>query len=90
MVAHNIFRVLFVVVGEACCVGVVDVRADGRDGRLPPVSPRSCPGADGPRSEGGKRILLHNSRVYVRFLPFVSGRFHLVRLNDREVRQGLR
>ena len=34
-------------------------------------------GADGPRSEGGKRILLDNSRVYVRFLPFVSGRVHL-------------
>ena len=38
-------------------------------------------GADGPRSEGGKRILLDNSRVYVRFLPFVSGRVHLGRLN---------
>ena len=36
-------------------------------------------GADGPRSEGGKRILLDNSRVYVRFLPFVSGRVHLGR-----------
>ena len=33
--------------------------------------------ADAPRSEGGKRILLDNSRVYVRFLPFYSGRFHL-------------
>ena len=38
-------------------------------------------GADGPRSEGGRRILLDNSRVYVRFLPFVSGRVHLGRLN---------
>ena len=37
-------------------------------------------GADGPRSEGGKRILLDNSRVYVRFLPFVSGRVHLGRM----------
>ena len=37
--------------------------------------------ADGPRSEGGTRILLDNSRVYVRFLPFVSGRVHLGRLN---------
>merc|ERR1712091_76927 len=37
-------------------------------------------GADGARSEGGKRILLDNSRVYVRFLPFVSGRVHLGRL----------
>ena len=38
-------------------------------------------GADGPRSKGGKRILLDNSRVYVRFLPFVSGRVHLGRIN---------
>ena len=38
-------------------------------------------GADGPRSEGGRRILLDNSRVYVRFLPFVSDRVHLGRLN---------
>ena len=38
-------------------------------------------GADGPRSEGGRRILLDNSRVYVRFLPFVSVRVHLGRLN---------
>ena len=38
-------------------------------------------GADGPRSEGGRRILLDNSRVYVRFLPFVSGRVHLGRIN---------
>ena len=47
-------------------------------------------GADGARSEGGRRILLDNSRVYVRFLPFVGGRVHLGRMNDREVRQGLR
>ena len=39
-------------------------------------------GADGPRSEGGKRILLDNSPVYVRFLPFVSGRVHLGRISD--------
>ena len=32
-------------------------------------------------TEGGRRILLDNSRVYVRFLPFVSGRVHLGRLN---------
>ena len=38
-------------------------------------------GADGPRSEGGGRILLDNYRVYVRFLPFGSGRVHLGRLN---------
>ena len=38
-------------------------------------------GADGPRSEGGRRILLDNSRVYVRFLPFVSGRVHLGRMS---------
>ena len=38
-------------------------------------------GADGARSEGGKRILLDNSRVYVRFLPFVSGRVHLARIS---------
>ena len=38
-------------------------------------------GADGPRSEGGRRILRDNSRVYVRFLPFVSGRVHPDRLN---------
>ena len=38
-------------------------------------------GADGPRSEGGRRILLDNSRVYVRFLPFVSGRVHLGRMD---------
>ena len=38
-------------------------------------------GADGPRSEGGKRILLDNSRVYVRFHPFVSGRVHLGRID---------
>ena len=38
-------------------------------------------GADGPRSEGGGRILLDNSRVYVRFLPFVSGRVHLARIS---------
>ena len=36
-------------------------------------------GADGPRSEGGRTILLDNSRVYVRFHPFVSGRGHLER-----------
>ena len=38
-------------------------------------------GADGPRSEGGRRILLDNSRVYVRFLSFVGGRVHLGRLD---------
>ena len=38
-------------------------------------------GADGPRSEGGKRILLDNSRVYVRFLPFVGGRVHPTRIS---------
>jgi len=42
-------------------------------------------GADGPRSEGGKRILLDNSRVYVRFLPFVSGGFHLGRLGASQL-----
>ena len=40
-------------------------------------------GADGPRSEGGRTILLDNSRVYVRFLPFVSGRVHLGRMNGQ-------
>ena len=40
-------------------------------------------GADGPRSEGGKRILLDNSQVYVRFLPFVGGRVHAARLDIR-------
>ena len=30
----------------------------------------------------GRRILLDNSRVYVRFLPFVSGRVHLGRLDS--------
>ena len=44
---------------------------------------RGVSGADGARSEGGKRILLDNSRVYVRFLPFVSGRVHLGRLNTQ-------
>ena len=39
-------------------------------------------GADGPRPEGGRRVLLDNSRVYVRFLPFVSGRVHLARISD--------
>ena len=38
-------------------------------------------GADGPRSEGGRKILRDNSRVYVRFLPLVRGRVHLGRLN---------
>ena len=38
-------------------------------------------GADGPRSEGGRRILLDNSRVYVRFYPFLSGGGHLGRLS---------
>ena len=38
-------------------------------------------GADGARSEGGRRILLDNSRVYVRFLPFVDGRVHLGRMS---------
>ena len=38
-------------------------------------------GADGARSEGGRRVLLDNSRVYVRFLPFVGGRVHPVRIN---------
>ena len=42
-------------------------------------------GADGPRSEGGKRVLLDNSRVYVRFLPFLSGRVHLNRLGVTEL-----
>ena len=41
-------------------------------------------GADGPRSEGGKRILLDNSRVYVRFLPFVVCRLRPIHLGDRE------
>ena len=41
-------------------------------------------GADGARSEGGRRILLDNSRVYVRFLPFVSGRVHHIHQNDSE------
>ena len=41
-------------------------------------------GADGPRSEAVKRILLENSRVYVRFLPFVDGRVHPIHLSDRE------
>ena len=31
--------------------------------------------------EGGTRILLDNSRVYVRFYSFVSGRFHLGRIS---------
>ena len=31
--------------------------------------------------EGGRRTLLDNSPVYVRFLPFVGGRVHLGRLN---------
>ena len=39
--------------------------------------------ADGPRSEGGRRNLLDNSRVYVRFLPFIGGRFHLGRMNTQ-------
>ena len=39
-------------------------------------------GADGPRPEGGRRILLDNSRVYVRFLPFVGGRVRLTRISD--------
>ena len=34
-----------------------------------------------PAPEGGRRILLDNSRVYVRFLPFVSGRVHLTRIS---------
>ena len=38
-------------------------------------------GADGPRSEGGKRILLDNSQVYVRLLPFFSDRVHLGRIS---------
>ena len=38
-------------------------------------------GADGPRSEGGKRIILDNSPVYVHFLPFVNGRVHLGRIS---------
>ena len=37
------------------------------------------------RSEGGRRILLDNSRVYVRVLPFVSGRVHPGRLGDYEL-----
>ena len=44
---------------------------------------RGVSGADGARSEGGKRILLDNSRVYVRFLSFVGGRVHLGRLNTQ-------
>jgi len=42
-------------------------------------------GADGPRSEGGRRVLLDNSRVYVRFHPFVGGRFLLNRLGETEL-----
>ena len=38
-------------------------------------------GADGACSEGGKRILQDNSRVYVRFNPFSSGRVHPIRLS---------
>ena len=34
--------------------------------------------------EGGRRITLDNSRVYVRFLPFVSGRGHPVRPEHTE------
>ena len=37
--------------------------------------------AESPRTEGGRRILRDKSRVYVRFLPFVSGRLHPARLN---------
>ena len=47
-------------------------------------------GADGPRSEGGRRILLDNSRVYVRFSPFVSGRVRPIRLREREPDYGSR
>ena len=42
-------------------------------------------GADGARSEDGKRILRDNSRVYVRFLSFVGGRVHPGRLGDYEL-----
>ena len=42
-------------------------------------------GADGPRSEGGRKVLRDNSRVYVRFIPFVGGRFHLGRLGGDEL-----
>ena len=34
------------------------------------------------RSESGRRILLDNSCVYVRFLPFVSGRVHPGRISE--------
>ena len=47
-------------------------------------------GADGPRSEGGRRVLLDNSRVYVRFLSFVGGRFHLNRLSATELFEVIR
>ena len=36
-------------------------------------------------AEGGRRILLDNSPVYVRFLPFVGGRGHLNRLGSTEL-----
>ena len=37
------------------------------------------------RAEGGRRVLLDNSRVYVRFLPFGRGRVHLGRLGGDEL-----
>ena len=46
-----------------------------------PQSTEPEPTARARRSEGGRRILLDNSQVYVRFYPFVGGRFHLDRLN---------
>ena len=42
-----------------------------------------------PALGGRERILLDNSRVYVRFLPFVSGRVHLGRMTPHLVRAPL-
>ena len=55
-----------------------------RQMRLAAMPAAELTGADGPLSEGGRRILLDNSRVYVRFLPFVGGRVHLIRISAHQ------
>ena len=47
----------------------------------PSFHPHSTEPEPTARARRGRRVLLDNSRVYVRFLPFVSGRNHLDRIS---------
>ena len=67
-------RIVVCVWGMYVCEDVAslcpEVDADARRLRTSTIDGT---GADGPRSEGGRKVLRDNSRVYVRFIPFVGG-----------------